>query len=61
MNDYDRRDARLMLNNLAVMMQAKYHNLDMTPAEADQYDIDRKFEQEMDIEYEDYIERQDAE
>jgi len=33
----------------------------MTPAEADQYDIDRKFEQEMDIEYEDYIERQDAE
>jgi hypothetical protein len=42
-----------------VLMKAKYHNLDMTPAEADQYDIDRKWEQEMSIEFEDYAERED--
>lgn len=59
MNDYDFRDIGFKLE--ALLMKSKYHNLDMTPAEADQYDIDRKFEQEMDIEYEDYIERQDAE
>jgi hypothetical protein len=59
MNDYDFRDVGFKLE--ALLMKSKYHKLDMTPAEADQYDIDRKFEQEMDIEYEDYIEREDAE
>jgi hypothetical protein len=59
MNDYDFRDTGFKLE--ALLMKAKYHNLDMTPAEADQYDIDRKWEQEMSIELDDYYERQDAE
>jgi len=48
MNDYE-----------VALMKAKYHNLGMTPTEADQYDIDRKFEQEMSIEFDDYAERED--
>jgi len=47
MNDYD-------INVL--LLSTKYHNLDMTPDEADQFDIDRKFAQEnFDLELDDDI------